>query len=260
MRSPPLERPYQGRCYSLIIIPTLFMFIQKISGVKFIELSSFGFLSLLGQNSTVGLNSRTGSFSSLAEAEQQIAPTQQNIFSDEPSKLWEKLRMEQIKELTTQIEVSPKNLPYLFEMYEISNEENAYKLCSIVTDILREIKESPIKKPPQTTLKPSLKKKEYIINYDPSQQEPARKRALKQVTQRDLDIRKEYITTVVRRTNEEINNEAKSTIQKIEQIEPVRKVQITDKLHYIALVAPNEILKESSFWCKKQTPPVSLTK
>ncbi len=261
LRAPPIERPFKGRTYGLVLFPQLFESLQRIPGIFTLDLADCKFISL-----SYSQSAPVPQLQSFAKTEYKIleprkshsqpvsfAVTQssasdlQTDVPPETARVWDKLRVEEVKSLAAKVCVGPGTLPYLFDLAERRNDEAAFKLCGVVSEIMQDLKQpqpQQVKLP--TPMKPSLKQKEYLINYNAKLRTKAQRDAARKVTYRDLEERQNYIATQIRTGNEIFEREMRSLSQG-PLPERQRKVKLSDTPNYLNLISPSQVLQNGAF-------------
>ncbi len=143
--------------------------------------------------------------------------------------------------------------PYLYDAYQRSGEEDVYRLATIVCETLGLLREpKPVVLPaPKLPMKSCLKRKNYVINFDGSLFDEAKKNAMKRVTKKDMERRQEYITKTIKRENELLEVELRFLAQS-PQMEQETRVQMSDSPRYLKLIAPVEVLRDGAFTRQQQ--------
>ena len=180
-------------------------------------------------------------------------PTQaesQNVQLIDKETTWEKLRFEEIKELSAHIKAAHNAgaglYPYLFELFEHNGDESTYELCDLLSSVMQQIKTPVQNKGSVTPAKSSLKQKDYVINYNAKLHAKVKREALRPVTRRDLEERHEYIANQIKVGNEAFERERQSFTQD-PQPEKERRVKLSDVPDCIQLISPHQIMKNGAF-------------
>ncbi len=221
---------------------------------------------LAGPSGLPGCRSRSGSFSVVTEATEN--PSEQNAVPEIQAKqiqfsvplelnahhtaVWTKMRMNEFERLGKTYFGECRRLgfyPYLYELHEKIGDEGIYKLATLVSEVLGQIKEpsrAPEPVAQKLPMKSCLKHKNYVINFDGSLFEQAIKNATKRVTKKDLEKRQEYITNTIKRENELFAVELQFLAQS-PQIEHETRVQLSDSPRYLRLIDPDAVLRDGPF-------------
>ena len=260
MRSPPLERPFKGRIYGLILFPKVFETLQKLDYVKSIDINNWTFATLkpslqapiqFKQNKDLLSSQNSGiDISSLVTTSTQSEVQSQTTTQ---CKLWEG-PLDEIRELADKVQSKYKGgvYPYLFELSNISSDEGTKKLCSIISNIMKKVTPEP--KRPISIKKPTLKQKEYNILYDPKLHAKVKRQAMRGITYQDLEDRKEYIAEKIRIGNEEIEKEMKLILKSKDECIK-KKVRVSDiPTECVRLISPVSIMRDGVFSRESQFP------
>eukprot|EP00826_Nyctotherus_ovalis_P006495 TRINITY_DN11551_c0_g1_i1.p1 TRINITY_DN11551_c0_g1~~TRINITY_DN11551_c0_g1_i1.p1 ORF type:complete len:284 (+),score=47.69 TRINITY_DN11551_c0_g1_i1:694-1545(+) len=195
LRLPPLERVSKSRTYGLLYFPRMYGILKSIPEIYYLELADYLFEKPLAPRN---LKKKCIEPNSSIEIGRDAGRTL----------LWERLQFEEIKKFSLehpQVWAKLKTYPYLYEMYSSENVKAALDLCYLVDGLVKKLNEYLF--PPATVSanKSCLKRKSYILNYDESMVEQAKKNAMKRVTKEDLRRRQEYVTNKVKQSNESVS-------------------------------------------------------
>jgi len=229
LRLPPIERVSKSRVYGLLLFPKMHELLQKLPPIHFLELTDYHINKPLARplkkKRVENLGLRKGKML-----------------------LWEKLQFEKIKNFSLEhkeLWLKLGTYPYLYELYNNNKSEEVYNLCNLISDLLKKLN---IKShtTPVTSNKSCLKRKQYILNYDESMVEQAKKNAMKRVTKEDLRRRQEYIASKLKQSNELFEVQRK-LLSSSNNIDSNHKVHVMEQPICIRLLEPLEMLKHFMF-------------